>query len=270
MNASIALVVSDVDGTLLTPAHQITEHAQSAVRRLDESGVGFTVASSRPPRGLIQIVERLAIKLPFAPFNGALIVSPDGTIVAKHLIPTPLIRGVCDLSRRFDLNLWVYQDWDWFAWRRDEFVDREEATAEFSAQVDERLESHFQNCPKLTVVGSPEIVRQCRQEVLQQWGSELEATCSQPRFLDITIKSANKGAVITNLSRILHIPAEQIAAIGDGPNDVGMFARAGLSIAMGNAEECVQKSAKFVTTANTDEGFARGIESFVLEQQLST
>lgn len=264
MNQSILLVVSDVDGTLITPQHEITNRARRAVTKLKERGVQFTLASSRPPRGLESLVEIFDITLPFAPFNGAQIVSPDGTVIAKQIIPVPLIEGVQDLCAAFHLNLWVYQDLLWFASRRDELVEREEATAGFRAEIDQHLEQHFEDCPKLTVVGLPEVVEQCRQRLLEQLGSDLEATRSKPRFLDITIKSANKGGVITNLSRILHIPVEQIAAIGDGPNDIGMFAHAGLSIAMGNGSAAVKKAAQHVTTSNEEEGFANGMERFVL------
>ncbi len=66
------------------------------------------------------------------------------------------------------------------------------------------------------------------------------------------------------LSRTYQIPAEQIATIGDQPNDVLMFAHSGLSIAMGNASHEVQQTARRVTTSNEDEGFANAVERFVL------
>lgn len=267
MNASIALVVSDVDGTLITPGHEITARTKAAVRRLHDKGIQFTVASSRPPRGLEQIVEALQIALPLAPFNGAQIVLSDGTILGKQIIPVPIIQRVFQISSEYPLNLWVYRGREWFAQRRDEFVEREEQTAGFPAQVDGHIENYFEDCPKLTVVGKPEVVEWCEQAVHQALGPQLEATRSKPRFLDITVKSANKGSVITTLSRILHIPTEQIAAIGDGPNDVEMFARAGFSIAMGNAGDFIKKAARFVTTSNLEEGFANGMERFVLKEE---
>ena len=60
------------------------------------------------------------------------------------------------------------------------------------------------------------------------------------------------------------LPLEQIATIGDMPNDVLMFAHAGLSIAMGNADMGVQRAARRVTTSNADEGFANAVERYVL------
>ena len=60
------------------------------------------------------------------------------------------------------------------------------------------------------------------------------------------------------------MPAEEIAAIGDQPNDVLMFKRSGLSIAMGNASDQVKAQADVTTASYNDEGFAKAIEHFVL------
>ncbi len=75
---------------------------------------------------------------------------------------------------------------------------------------------------------------------------------------------ANKGVVIERLSRYLKIPLERIAALGDQPNDVLMFEKAGLSIAMGNANDEVKRRATCVTTSFADEGFATAVERFIL------
>jgi hydroxymethylpyrimidine pyrophosphatase-like HAD family hydrolase len=72
------------------------------------------------------------------------------------------------------------------------------------------------------------------------------------------------GSVVWYLAASYQIPPEQIATIGDMPNDVLMFAHSGLSIAMGNASPEVQRAARRVTTTNEDEGFANAVERFIL------
>jgi len=265
MTNSVALVVSDVDGTLITPEHDITPRAKRAVMCLKDRGIGFTIASSRPPRGLGTIVKCLGITIPFAPFNGAQLVSPNDTILEEQHIPVARIERVRALGDEYRLNLWTYRGWEWFAQRRDEFVDQEEHTVGFQARIAEQIADYFENCPKVTVVGRPEAVTLCAQRIRAELETELSATQSQPRFVDITIRGATKGTVITSLSRILRIPTPQIAAIGDGPNDVEMFERAGISIAMGNSSEITKKAAKYITGSNTEEGFATGIERFILK-----
>lgn len=92
----------------------------------------------------------------------------------------------------------------------------------------------------------------------------VSAARSQPYYLDVTHPHANKGYVVERLFAILQIPMSEIATIGDMPNDVPMFKRSGTSIAMGNANQDVQHSAKYVTTDNENEGFANAVERFIL------
>lgn len=60
------------------------------------------------------------------------------------------------------------------------------------------------------------------------------------------------------------VPANRVATIGDGPNEVLMFEKSGLSIAMGNADDAVQRAAIHVTASCDDEGFAGAMERWVL------
>ncbi len=72
----------------------------------------------------------------------------------------------------------------------------------------------------------------------------------------MTHPDANKGGVVLTLARMLNLQTEEIATIGDMANDVPMFEKGGLSIAMGQASDEVKKSAHEVTTSSEDEGFA--------------
>jgi hydroxymethylpyrimidine pyrophosphatase-like HAD family hydrolase len=87
---------------------------------------------------------------------------------------------------------------------------------------------------------------------------------SQPYYLDVTPPGVDKGTMVAALARHLEIGSEAIATIGDMENDVPMFARSGVSIAMGNADPAVKARARAVTTSNEEDGFARAMERFVL------
>jgi hypothetical protein len=100
--------------------------------------------------------------------------------------------------------------------------------------------------------------------VQQACGSHASAARSQPYYLDVTHPKANKGEVVLAMSDLLRVPVGAIATIGDMPNDVLMFKKSGVSIAMGNASAEVQKSATYVTTSNENEGFANAMQQFVL------
>ena len=109
-----------------------------------------------------------------------------------------------------------------------------------------------------------EAVARCETAMQAALRDQASASRSQPYYLDVTHLEATKGGVVEFLSRSMNIPEEAIATLGDMPNDVSMFEKSGLSIAMGNASKEVQAQANFVSLSNEEEGFAYAIENFVL------
>ena len=97
----------------------------------------------------------------------------------------------------------------------------------------------------------------------QAVGAQATAVRSQSYYLDVTPPGHDKGTFVEAMARRLGIPTVAIATIGDMQNDLAMFKKSGLSIAMGNATDDVKKQASHVTTSNEEEGFAGAIE-FIL------
>src|SRR4051812_41879400 len=93
---TIAAVLADVDGTLVTKDKVLTPRAIAAVHELQERGVLFAVTSGRPPRGMRMLVEPLNMKGPMAAFNGGIIVQPDMTIVDERTLPEEVARAVVE------------------------------------------------------------------------------------------------------------------------------------------------------------------------------
>jgi hypothetical protein len=97
-----------------------------------------------------------------------------------------------------------------------------------------------------------------------QFGDHVTAAASQPYYLDVTHPLANKGEVAKYLTKKYKLSADELATIGDMPNDILMFAHSGLSIAMGNADPEVKRAARRVTASNEEEGFAKAVDRFIL------
>ena len=85
--SSIAAVLTDVDGTLVTKDKVLTERALRAVKQLRERGIVFTITSGRPPFGMRMLVEPLGLTMPMAAFNGGVIVLPDLSVLDERLLP---------------------------------------------------------------------------------------------------------------------------------------------------------------------------------------
>ena len=104
----IALVVSDVDGTLVTHDKRLTDGAKRAVQRLHDAGIGFTITSSRPPVGMRFLIEPLGITLPVGPFNGSSIVDPQLKPIVQHLIPAAAARRSIEVLDQFGVDVWLF------------------------------------------------------------------------------------------------------------------------------------------------------------------
>jgi Cof subfamily protein (haloacid dehalogenase superfamily) len=262
----IRLVLADVDGTLVTSDKEITDHAVAAVESLREAGIEFAVTSGRPPRGMSMLVEPFALKLPIAAFNGGVMANPDLSVISEKDLSAPVVDPIASLMGDHELDVWMYTGSDWFV--RDEngaHVTREASTVQFGPTVVSSYDEITDPIVKIVGVSDDhDAVASAESAVRGEFGWEVSATRSQPYYLDVTHPEANKGSVVRFLSRELDIPLENVASIGDMPNDVLMFAHCGIGIAMGNADREVQRAARFVTTSNDEEGFARAMEQFVL------
>jgi Cof subfamily protein (haloacid dehalogenase superfamily) len=269
-DSSIKLVLADVDGTLVTPDKVLTDRAVDAVRKLGEAGILFAITSGRPPRGMSMLIDPLNLSTPIAAFNGGLLVNRDMSVIEQRVLPEDLVKPVSELFGSFSLDTWVYQGADWYVPDPNgSHVARETATVKFEPKVMTGLDGLTSNIAKLVGVSDDlDAVARASTAAHDKFGDHVTASRSQPYYLDVTHPDANKGAVARYLSQRYSIPEESIATIGDMPNDVLMFARSGLSIAMGNASGEVQHAARRVTTANTDEGFANAMERFVLPRAL--
>ncbi|MGC1417567.1 MAG: Cof-type HAD-IIB family hydrolase [Candidatus Acidiferrum sp.] len=263
----IKMVIADVDGTLVTQEKVLTKRAVEAVLRLHDAGIQFSVTSGRPPQGMAMLIDPLKLVQPLAAFNGGVLIEPDlETVVEQNFLAAGVPEQVIDLIEKHGLDVWIYTATEWFV--RDvngPHVAREQWTVKFPPKVVKTFDGLLGSVAKIVGVSDNlEGVAKCEKDVQQAGGEHVSAARSQPYYLDVTHPKANKGEVVLALSKLLDIPAGAIATLGDMPNDVLMFKKSGVSIAMGNASKEVQASATYVTATNENEGFAKAIEEFVL------
>jgi hypothetical protein len=262
----IALVVSDVDGTLVTSDKTLAPATLAAVARLREAGIGFTVASARPPVGLRSLVKALSLDLPLGAYNGATIVGPDLTVIEEHLIPPETARAAAGQLVAEGVDLWVFARGAWYLRDpRAPYTDLERRTLQAEPKVVPDLGNLLAEASKIVGVCEDHAhLAGCEDRLAAALGDGASVHRSQPYYLDVTPPHLDKGRFVTWLSRHLGIPAARIATFGDAANDTPMFARSGVSVAMGNADPAVQAAATAVTSGHDADGFARGVERFIL------
>ena len=262
----ISLVLADVDGTLVTEDKVLTPRAQTAVERLRDAGIRFAITSGRPPKGMEMLFGELRLETPIAGFNGGLFVKTDLSIIEQKTLPADVAAKAIELIRGHGLDAWVYRGNDWLVTKLDApHVAREAWTVKFQPKVVTDFTNALGDVAKIVGISDDlDKVQRCEADAQAAFGQHATATRSQPYYLDVTNKDANKGSVVEYLSRHLNVPTEEIATLGDQQNDVLMFKRSGFSVAMGNASDQVKAQASATTDSYNDEGFAKAVERFVL------
>jgi Cof subfamily protein (haloacid dehalogenase superfamily) len=262
----VSLVITDVDGTLVTHDKVLTARAIAAVQRLHDNGIGFSICSSRPPFGLRMMIEPLRLTLPFGGYNAGAIVEPDLSVVEQKLIPPDAAREAVAMFQQHGIDCWVFVGNQWLiANPTGDHVDREIRTIQTPPTIVPAFEeSHFSAVGK--IVGPSKdhervaVVTELMQTAL---AGRANAARSQPYYCDVIPPGIDKGRLVELLAGRLLVPQSEILVLGDMENDLEMFRKAGFPVAMGNATDEVKRAAQATTLSNEEDGFAVAIERYV-------
>ncbi len=267
----IKLLLSDVDGTLVTKDKVLTKASKAAARALREAGIALALTSSRPPRGMRMLVEPLSLTTPLAGFNGGAFADPnDMSITESHPVDPQAAADVTAFLIERDFDIWVYTEDEWFVIDpKGAHVEREAFILQLPPKVVSRFDAALTDHAFKVVGVSDDQARLADAQTGAQalLGDKASAARSSGHFLDVTHPLANKGRVVETLARRFGLGTDQVATIGDGDNDTLMFAKSGFSIAMGNADDDVKAKADVVTDSTEADGWAKAVERFLLQER---
>lgn len=261
----LRLLVSDVDGTLVRSDKSLSPGVVTAVRRLRAAGLPTTIISARPPSGMLWIADELGLTLPIAAFNGGTIVDHDGKVVSAARLSPEVAKQALELVDRPGVIIWLFSAGLWYAERPDgnhDIHERKSANQEptFGADFTGLLGA----VDKIVAVSDDHaMLEDLEGSVARALGENATVARSQVYYLDITAPAANKGDGVAQLAAAAGVALENVAVIGDQRNDVAMFRKAGLSIAMGQGPEEVRRAAMRVTGSNDEDGVAQAIDEIL-------
>ena len=260
------MVISDVDGTLVRNDKSLTPATIKAVQRLRAAGIAFSIISARPARGLTYPIEQLGIDLPTASFNGGTITRPDGKTISAQRLSQDAVRATLDMLLPADVEIWVFADDQWLVTDPNgPLVPKERRTIGFDPVVVSSFKDHTARVDKIVAASNdhPRLA-ELEKTVRKALDGQAGAVLSQPYYLDVTDLKADKGFGVAALADAVGIPLAEVAVIGDGHNDVAMFRRAGLAIAMGQSAPEVRAHAAYITDSNEQDGVAHALDRFIL------
>ena len=263
----VALVAVDLDGTLLTSAGDMAPQGMRLLRRAARRGVRVVLATTRNPGTTAASCRQIGIDDPMVCTNGAQVwASPDGPAWACHTIPQDAALVIAQLAdaNGWELSITVGAVTYW-----------RQRPRQLLGRLYPGIEIVRANAD--AVIGDPVRILASGQEAIEAIRDLCQSTfagqCHTETYyrpdgalhsLGIFGAGVDKGTGLDLVLGRLGIDAEQSMAVGDNPNDVPMFARVGLSVAMGNAPADVRQRAMVVAPSNDDEGVAWALQRFVL------
>ncbi|WP_245880233.1 Cof-type HAD-IIB family hydrolase [Superficieibacter electus] len=262
------LLVTDLDGTLLTSQKTISPRTRQALGEFHQRGGLLAACSARPVSSMVHLLEQQNVDALFswcAGFNGGQILE-----MAQHAIThaAPLSgMDLRDIDRHISLSRYahhffsaeaIYHRYDrpvapWTTYEAELFMLPLIPAA--PGVIISRTDIY-----KITVVAEQSKINQLHTDINSQLPPGFIATITGGNYIDIQRAQINKGYAVSQLIRHISPAATKVVAIGDQQNDVSMFAAADIGIAMGNAPEAVKQRASYVTATNDDEGIVRALE----------
>ena len=262
----IRMVVTDVDGTLVQPDKSLAPSTAAAAGRLAAAGIPLGIVSARPTFGLYALAKQLHLNGLLAGFNGGVVAQPDGTTLARRLLPAAAVYTALELFARRGVSAWLFTETEWLATDPNgPRVPLERRTILTTERIVPDLAPYADQCGKIVGVTDDEpLLAAVESELQGLLGTTASAKRSQAYYLDVTHPEANKGNAVRILAGQLGIDVADVVVLGDMANDLPMFAVAGTSIAMGNAPPDVQAKATMVTGRNDADGWAQAVDRLIL------
>lgn len=263
--ATPGYVVADVDGTLVGPGGAASPVVVDAAHDLVASGIAVGYATGRPVDGVRRLHEQLGLPGPHIVLNGAQ-VRLDGQPLATWRLTVPERLALLEYCAAEDLYAELYLD--------EGFV----VTA-----YDERFKPHWDHIigqprglvadldvttapiVKATVVAIGDEQRDQVVAGLRGLGLVPGAATSPQTpgmtYVNVTRPGVHKGTAVTRAAEHLGVGLRSVVAVGDGTNDLDLFAVAGTAVAMGQADEEVVAAAHLVAPEVSEDGAAAALHA---------
>lgn len=261
------LVAVDLDGTLLTSEGTLAYRGTQLLKTVVQNGVHVVLASARFPASMKDYCQLLDIAGPMICMNGAQVyASPDGPVLASLTFPKEIGLEIATLA---DMNGWEISitvgSVTYYRQRPGQILG---SISEGRIVVASSTDAIIDNPARILTHG-PEAIEALGIMVESKYSDSCCIDAYQDEdgsiySLGIFPKGANKGDALDLILRYLRIDRKDALAIGDNVNDILMFERAQISIAMANAPEHVKHMATHVVPSNDDEGVAWALEAFCI------
>lgn len=269
----IKIITLDLDDTLLNKDKIITSKNLIALKKAKELGIKIVIATGRPYRGTLEILNTLGIDKTdtyLFCFNGGVIYSlKDHKVIFKKTISGKLVKEIYHEALKYNSNFHAFR------------VNQELITPKLShytiyeAEIN-HIEPHVfdfntiqddEEFIKCMCVDKEEIIDNLISDMKAKYKEVCSVVRSAPWFLEFLNPASQKGEALKFLAKYLNIDIQDTIAFGDSDNDLSMIKEAGIGVAMENAKDDIKSHADFVTKSNNDDGIAYALDKFIFDKK---
>jgi len=261
--SSIRLIVSDLDGTLLSPDHKLAPEVASSIRAFVRKGGYFTIATGRPLLTARRVIEQLGIEIPVILCNGA-VLAARGRILEQNGYEAGLTAELLVAAHEAGLNVLQFRDERIGVFGRtpeiETFEHKEQVACTLLSAADEGWRQG--ELDKVILLGD---IRRSTQ-LWKRWGpllgDRIAALQSESDYLELIPARIDKGTALRKVAYVLGVELTEVLAIGNQLNDLAMLKAAGVGIAVANSPDELKAAADYVTRSPYGEGVVEAIGRF--------
>ncbi|MHC4994891.1 MAG: Cof-type HAD-IIB family hydrolase [Planctomycetota bacterium] len=263
---TIRLIALDLDGTTLDSTKTLRAAVIEAVHACNARGLHVVLASARTPRSVRAYHEALELGTPSIHYNGALTHDlTTGQDIAHHPMPATLVREIADAARAIDptcvVHVEILDKWYTDAYNADLIPETGRSFApDFIGPMDE-----FLNEPvtKFMIQAYPQTMDALSELMRKRFTDQVSVAVSDRSMLQIMRLGLDKATALRSIAESLGVSAEEVMAIGDAPNDLGMIRWAGVGVATASGWPRVCEVADAVTPGCDEDGVAWALNALL-------
>lgn len=264
------LIVSDFDGTLVNHDGTISQKNKKAIAEYIAAGGKFAISTGRLPAGIINRAQELGLVGKVCCCQGAIVLDiQTKEVILEGRISLKSTLAACKKMEELGLHIHVYDLWDYYVNKNDEplrlyeMLVKTKATLVLDKPLAQFIQEKGLRAYKLLAMVEPENNEALLQSLQAEKFEGCEITKSADFLVEVVNKNYSKGTAVEFLANYYGVPLDRVIAVGDQLNDISMIERAGLGIAVSNADEALKKKANYVCAYTNEEGaIAEIIEKF--------
>lgn len=260
------MLVLDMDDTLLTDDHEISNENREMLFKAQELGVYVILASGRPTPAMTAYAKELQLDDSYMiSYNGAVITDlKDDKVIFEQTLTQKQIHELYDYSLKSNTHIITYVDGKIVSETDSEFIEIEKNITGLDHNKVLSFKDEVQSSAvKCILLEEPSYLKEVEKD-LKDAMPHLSVSMSKPFFLEVAQNGIDKAASIKILAEKLDIHQSEIIAVGNAGNDLTMIEYAGLGVWVDNVTPELRDKGDVIVASNNNHGVAEVVRRFIL------